>query len=115
MNETESNPDANFWHHSVWRYWQNPKTKWIEKEYLFDTNAAHRVWYDQVDIFDDWAIATKGKTFYVLFFDDFRGKEMPQNYAVQVQKISNDDTVELDGYTFYWNNGEWQMRVLIRY
>jgi len=36
-NTTDSNEDDWEWQHSVWRYWQNPDSFWIESQYLFDT------------------------------------------------------------------------------
>ena len=59
MNETESRPNDNFWQHSVWRYWQNPKTGFIDKEYMFGLNKESRVFYTDVDIFDYWGIGFK--------------------------------------------------------
>ena len=46
------------------------------------------VWFENVDIFDDWGIAFGNKRFYVLFYDGFRGKTMPLNYAVPAHTSS---------------------------
>ena len=36
VNETESNPSMDEWQYSVWRYWQDPSSNWIEYELMFN-------------------------------------------------------------------------------
>ena len=66
---------------SVWRYWWEPSTKegegWIESEYLFDFKDES---YESIEVFDDYAIAYKDQVFTVLFYKEYLGTFMPENY-----------------------------------
>lgn len=46
VNETKSDAANLRWTHSVWRYFQSPEHGWIESEWLFNTEAESRVFYD---------------------------------------------------------------------
>lgn len=79
-NTTESDDDDKEWQHSVWRYWQDPESNWIDSEYLFDTQKEDRVFYEEVDVFDSWAIGYKENVFTVIFFKNYIGDLVPTNF-----------------------------------
>ena len=95
VNETESY--TNFKQHSVVRYYQDPETNWIESEYLFDTKAEPRDFYEQVDVFDEYAIAYKENKFTVILFRDHMGEVLPPNWEISAHTQSAD----IAGYSFY--------------
>jgi hypothetical protein len=90
-NVTDRNNDDWEWQHSVWRYWQNPDTFWIESEYLFDTQKEDRVFYTDVEVFDDYAIGheagdptddDKQDIWTVIFFKNYMADLVPNNFHV---------------------------------
>ena len=63
--------------YSVWRYWQNIYTNWIESELLFATLNGP---YDDIFVFDKYAVVVKDEaTINAIYFDLYRGKLVP-NY-----------------------------------
>ena len=113
-NDTSSDDDDNEWQHGVMRYWQDPTTFWIDSEYLFDTQKEKRVFYEGLDIFDEWAIAYKDNVFEVIFYKIAKGNLVPENYHVKAYEQEN---AYIAGYTFFDQSGKgsWDLIILQKY
>ena len=90
--------------YSVWRYWrsQSRENSWIKKELLF-VSAAHTDFYEDFDLFDDYAIGFRDNKFYVIYWKDFLNEEVPVNYERQAYDQGEDSTVA--AYSFYDRSG----------
>ena len=64
------------------RYYQDPETNWIESDYLFDTKAEPREFYERVDVFDEYAIAYKDNEFTVILFREYIEEVIPPNWEI---------------------------------
>ena len=106
---------------SVWRYWQNndPEEQWLESEYLFSTKVDGNVlddYYEDVDIFDDYAIGFKKNTFYVIFWKEYAGEVVPENYEMKAYEQEKESSIA--GYTFYDRSGykgDWELIIFVQY
>ena len=68
----------------MWRYWrsQSRENSWIKKEHLF-LSAAQTDFYEDFDLFDDFAIGFRDNKFYVIYWKDYLNEEVPVNYERQ--------------------------------
>ena len=103
VNETESKPDDLEWQHSVMRYWQDPTSLWIKSDYLFDTGYEERVFYEDLEVFDNWAIGYKDNIFTVIFHETARADLVLENYHVKA--FEADDGSNVAGYSYYDRSG----------
>ena len=114
VNETESKPDDLEWQHSVMRYWQDPTSLWIKSEYLFDTGKEERVFYESVEVFDNWAIGYKDNIFTVIFYETARADLVLNNYHVKAYEQAGADVA---GFSYFDQSGQgsWDLIILVQY
>ena len=105
--------------YSVWRYWRslNREASWIQKELLF-ISGAHSDFYEDFDLFDDYAIGFRDNKFYVIYWKDYLGKEVPSNFERQAydQAYEEEDS-SVAAYSFYDRsgyNGEYELMIWVR-
>ena len=83
----ESNyPDALIVNHAgdVWRYSINDDDD-IDKSLVFRIEKYDADKIEDVYVFDDYALAfVNSNTFEVIYFDEFRGDTVPDNYATEL-------------------------------
>jgi hypothetical protein len=122
VNETKTNATEEFsldnddweWQHSVKRYWQNPDSNWIESEYLFDTQKEDRVFYQVIDVFDDYAIGYKDDIFTVIFYKSAFANLIAENYHVKAYEQEDYPILGFD----YWDQdgkGDYSLIMLVEY
>ena len=105
--------------YSVWRYWRglNREASWIQKELLF-ISGAQSDFYEDFDLFDDYAIGFRDNKFYVIYWKDYLGKEVPSNFERQAydQAYEEEDS-SVAAYSFYDRsgyNGEYELMIWVR-
>ena len=79
-------PDALVVNHAgdVWRYSVNEDDE-IDKSLVFRIEKYDTDKLGDVYVFDDYALAfVNGNTFEVIYFDEFRGDTVPDNYATEL-------------------------------
>ena len=103
---------------SVWRYWwrAGENDGWIQSEYLFDFEDKS---WEQVDIFDDYAMAYKDQEFWVLLFkeDEAKGTLLPDNFALKAYTWTQSNSA-MEAFTYHDMSGikgEWEIIALIKY
>ena len=105
--------------HSVLRYSQDDSSNWVKAEHLFDSNGASSgVFYDSVDVFNDYAVGYRDNKFYVLYYKDRVGDLLPYNFEVVAYEAQVERGSENPVYSFYDTSGyfgEWQLIVIIKW
>ena len=117
-NETET-AAAGANRYSVWRYWRSlsRENSWIQKEHLF-ISGTHSDFYEDFDLFDDYAIGFRDNKFYVIYWKGYRGEEVPSNFERKAydQAYEEEDS-SVAAYSFYDRsgyNGEYELMIWVR-
>lgn len=99
---------------TVTRYWQNIFSNSIKSEHLFDLVSGP---YDNIFVFDDYAIVLKDKKeIKAVFYDKYRGDLVPANLEVTIyDDLKNEEaTFEAITYRDLSGRGNWQMTGAIK-
>ena len=103
--------------YSVWRYWRSddPYNSWVKSELLF-TSSAWTEFYEDFDLFDDYAIGYRDKEFYVIYWKEAIAGDLPSNFEMRAYDFEGEaDVVTYSFYDRSDGKGQFELMVFLPY
>ena len=103
--------------YSIWRYWRSddPHNSWIKSELLF-TSSAWTEFYEDFDLFDDYAIGYRDNKFYVIYWKESVADDLPSNFEMRAYDF--EEEADVVSYSFYDRSdgkGQFELMVFLQY